>query len=82
MKRPTPSAYDIELARVRRVQNQAADAYDRAHGEDICAVEPCRIPEQLRISARLGSASASSDAKVGAEDEYANHMRARYDGEY
>lgn len=76
MKRPTLSAYEIEQARVRRAQDQAADEYDRKYGDDVVPLEPCRIPDELRTPATLGMAGRARAA--GCEDAYDNALEARY----
>jgi hypothetical protein len=76
MSRPTLGEYEIEQARVRRMQDQAADAYDRKYGDDVVPLEPCRIPGELRTPATLGLAGRARAA--GCEDAYDNAMEARY----
>ena len=76
MSRPTLSDYEIEQARVRRMQDQAADEYDRRHDADVVPLEPCAIPDELRTPATLGMAGRARSA--GCEDEYDNALEARY----
>jgi hypothetical protein len=76
VRRATLSEYEIELARVRRAQDQAADEYDRLHGDDVPALEPCRIPDELRTPATLGLIGQARAA--GCQDAYDNAMEARY----
>ena len=76
MRRATLSEYEIELARVRRLQDQAADEYDRLHGDDVVPLEPCRVPDELRTPATLGLAQRAR--AVGCEDQYDNAIEARY----
>jgi hypothetical protein len=76
MRRATLSQYEIELARVRRAQDQAADEYDRLHGDDVPVIEPCRVPDELRTLATLGLAQRARAA--GCEDAYDNEIEARY----
>ena len=76
MSRPTLSDYEIEQARVRRLQDQAADEYDRLHGDEAPVLEPCRMPDELRTPATIGMAGRARAA--GCEDEYDNALEARY----
>ena len=76
MSRPTLSDYEIEQARVRRLQDQAADEYDRLHGDESPVLEPCRIPDELRTPATLGMAGRARAARC--EDAYDNALEARY----
>ena len=76
MSRPKLSEYEIEQARVRRMQDQAADAYDRKYDADVVPLEPCAIPDELRTLATLGLAGrARAEA---CEDQYDNALEARY----
>lgn len=76
MRRAKLSEYEIELVRVRRYQDKAADEYDRKFGEQVPVLEPCRIPAELRTTATLGLAGMAS--AYGCEDEYDNVTEARY----
>ena len=76
MSRPTLSEYEIEQARVRRMQDQAADAYDRKYDGDVVPLEPCAIPDELRTPATLGLAGRAR--ATGCQDEYDNALEARY----
>ena len=76
MSWPTLSEYEIEQARVRRMQDQAADAYDRKYGDEAPVLEPCRIHDELRTPATLGIAGRAR--AEGCEDAYDNALEARY----
>lgn len=76
MRRPTLSEYEIEQARVRRLQDQAADEYDRLYGNDVVPLEPCRTSDELRVPPTLGMAGRARAA--GCEDAYDVAMEARY----